>query len=256
MLSQQTRTTLPHEKAIPEPQNSVLENVKRIGTGMVFILFPLLWVFAFAVHPGLLTPHRLTDQEEILRAYNNGLLAIGHVLVLFDAALLIVVTLHFMKLLNSGWVAWAGFIGAAFTVLGAVALAAEKGAESLTISALSTLPAHEFAQMMPGLVAIFSHQGWMVLVSGVYLFAIGWTIQTIAMFASNVIPRWQSALLLISVWLMGWGDGGEEIISLCGAVLLAVALIPYGIQLIRNKAPKSGTSQGETHNLDWSQSLS
>ncbi|HXZ03965.1 MAG TPA: hypothetical protein VEH81_03980 [Ktedonobacteraceae bacterium] len=244
MMSQQVHTTLPREESSAEMKSSVsLEKVKRIGTAVVFIVFPLLWVFAFAVHPGLLNPHRLTVPEEILRAHGNALLAFGHVLVLFDAALLIVVTLHFMKLLKHGWVAWAGFIGAALTVLGAIALAAEKGAESLTISALDTLPQHTFAQMMPGLVAIFSHQGAMVVVSGVYLIAIGLSIQAIALFASNVIPRWQSVFLLISFWLMGWGDGGEEIISLCGAILLAAALVPYGIQLIRNKTLKSGASE-------------
>jgi len=243
MVSQQIPSPTLHEESRTEMKPSVLDIVKRIGTGLVFIVFPLLWVFAFAVHPGLLNPHRLTVQEEILRAQGNALLAFGHVLVLLAAALMIVVTFHFMKLLKGRWVGWAGFIGAVLTVLGAVALAAEKGAEALTISALNTLPVREFAQMMPGLVAIFSHQGWMVLVSGVYLFAVGWTLQTIAMFANNVIPRWQSVLLLIGVWLMGYGDGGEEIISVCGAILLAVAMIPYGIQLIRNKTAKNGMTE-------------
>jgi hypothetical protein len=208
-----------------------LNDVKRIGTGLAFILFPLLFVFAFAVHPGLLTPHRLSETELILRAHHNALLAFGHVLVLFDAALLIVVTIELMRMLDHTSAAWAGYIGAVLTVLSAIALGAEKGAECLTISALDTLPENQFTQMMPGLVAIFSHEGWMILVMGVVLLAVGLTIQAIGLFITNVVPRWQSALLL-GVWLMGFPDGWE-IVALIGSVLLAIALVPYGIRVIR-----------------------
>jgi hypothetical protein len=190
-------------------------------------------VFAFAVHPGLLTPHRLSDTELILRAHHNTLLAFGHVLVLFDAAILIVVTLGLMRLLDCTPAAWAGFIGAALTVLSAIALGAEKGAECLTISALDTLPENQFTQMMPGLVAIFSHQGWMILVMGVMLLAVGLTVQAIGLLITNVVPRWQSALLL-GVWLMGFPDGWE-IVALIGSLLLAIALVPIGIRIVRPK---------------------
>lgn len=140
-----------------------LNDVKRIGTGLAFILFPLLFVFAFAVHPGLLNPHMLSDEEVILRAHHNTLLGFGHVLVLLDAAILVVVTFELMRLLDRTSAAWAGFLGAIVAVLGAVMLAAEKGAECLTMSALDSLPENQFTQMMPGLVAIFSKQGWMIL---------------------------------------------------------------------------------------------
>ena len=217
----------------------VLNDAKRIGTGLAFVLFPLLFVFAFAVHPSLLTPHRLSNVQLILRAHHNSLLAFGHVLVLFDAAILIVVTLGLMRMLDNTSAAWAGFIGAALTVLSAIALGAEKGAECLTISALDTLPESQFTQMMPGLVAIFSHQGWMILVMGVMLLAVGLTIQAIGLLVTNVVPRWQSALLL-GVWLMGFPDGWE-LVALIGSVLLAVGLVPIGIRMIHlNKTPGEG----------------
>ena len=207
-----------------------LNDVKRIGMGLAFILFPLIFVFAFAVHPGLLTPHRLSDTELILRAHHNALLAFGHAMVLFDAAILVPVTIGLMRILDHTKVAWAGFIGAVLTVVSAIALGAEKGAECLTISALDTLPENQFTQMMPGLVAIFSHQGWMILVMGVMLLAVGLTIQAIGLFITNTVPRWQSVLLL-GVWLMGFPDGWESV-ALIGSVLLAIALIPIGIQLM------------------------
>lgn len=216
---------------VPVSPLSRLSNVKRIGTGLAFIFFPLLFVLAFAFHPGLLHPHRLMEMELILRAHHNALLALGHVLVIFDAAILVAVTLELMRVLDRTSGAWLGFVGSVLTVLSAVALGAEKGAESLTISALDTLPESQFAQMMPGLLAIFSHQGWMILVMGVVLLAVGLSIQAIGLLVTGAIPRWQSALLLIGPWLMGWPDGWE-IVALAGAILLTIALVPYGIRVI------------------------
>jgi hypothetical protein len=212
-----------------------LDDIKRIGTGIAFILFPLLFIFAFAVHPDLLNPHMLSLQETILRAHNNSFLAFGHVLVLFDAGILIVVVLHLMKALDSpsGSAAWAGFIGAVTAVLGAIMLAAEKGAECLTISAVDSVTQLQFTQAMPALIAIFSKAGWMVLTWGVVLLAIGLTLQAIGLLKTKLIPPWRS-ILLLGIWLLGFPDG-EEIYALIGSFMIAVALIPYGVHLIRNK---------------------
>jgi len=92
-----------------------------------------VFVFAFSVHPGLLHPHFLAPSELILRARGaSGLLHFGHALVTLDTALLVVVALHFMKLLDHTAVAWAGFLGGALAVLGSLTLAADKGALCLT----------------------------------------------------------------------------------------------------------------------------
>jgi ABC-type uncharacterized transport system permease subunit len=74
--------------------------VKRLGAGLAFILFPLLFIFAFAVHPGLLTPRLLGPQELILRAHQNSLLQFAHVLVTLSTVLLVVIALHFMQVLE------------------------------------------------------------------------------------------------------------------------------------------------------------
>ncbi len=121
-------------------ENSFLNQIKQIGIGLAFIIFPILFVFAFAVHPGLLKPRLLGPEELILRAHGNELLQFGHVLVMLSTGLLIVVALHFMKLLDRSSAAWAGFIGAVLAILGAIMLAADKGALCLTMSAFDTLP--------------------------------------------------------------------------------------------------------------------
>jgi len=96
---------------------------KRIGAGLSFIIFPIVFVFAFSVHPGLFHPHLLGPSELILRARGDGLLQFAHALVTLNTTLLIVTALHFMKLLDHSSGAWAGFLGGALAILGAVALA-------------------------------------------------------------------------------------------------------------------------------------
>jgi hypothetical protein len=193
----------------------------------------MVFVFAFSVHPGLLHPHLLGPSELILRARGAGLLQFAHALVTLDTALLVVVALHFMKLLDDGPGAWAGFLGAALAVLGSLALAADKGALCLTMSALDGLSDVEFAGMMPGLLAIFSKGGWLVLLWGILLLPVGFGIQAVALLRSKSIARWQGLLFLVGVLLIGTPDG-VEVVNLTAAVLLTIAFVPYGIRIIRS----------------------
>jgi len=89
--------------------NESLGSIKRIGTGLSFFILPLVFVFAFSVHPGLLHPHFLAPDELIARARGADLLQFAHALVTLDTALLIVVAVHFMKVLDHSSSAWAGF---------------------------------------------------------------------------------------------------------------------------------------------------
>lgn len=85
--------------------------------------------------------------------------------------------------------------------------------------------------MMPGLLAIFSKQGWLVLLWGIVLLPLGFGIQAMALLKSKSLARWQSLLFLIGVLLIATPDGAE-LINLTASVLLMVAFVPYGIQMI------------------------
>jgi hypothetical protein len=211
--------------------NILLNQIEQIGVGLALIIFPILFIFAFAVHPGLLKPRLLNPKELILRAHGNKLLQFGHVLVTLSTALLIVVALYFMKLLDRSSGDWAGFIGAAIAIFGAIILAADKGALCLTMSAFDTLSEKVFAQIMPGAMAMFTKRGWLVLLWGMLCLPIGFAIQSIGLLATHTIPLWQSLLFLIGVLLVSVPDG-LEIINLSASILMAIALVPYGIQII------------------------
>lgn len=207
---------------------------KRIGTGLAFIVFPLVFVFAFGAHPDLLHPRLLGPAELIQRARGMELLHLGHGLVTINTALLVVVALHFMKILDHTSGAKAGFIGGALAILGALALAADKGALCLTMSAFDGLSDAEFTNMMPGLLAMFAKKGWMVLVWGIVLLPVGFGIQAVALLKTGSIPRWQSLLFLIGVLLIATPDG-MEVVNLTASLLLTLAFTPYGIGLIRGE---------------------
>jgi hypothetical protein len=212
-------------------ENLLFDQIKQIGLGMAFILFPLVFIFAFAVHPGLLDPHLLGPRELSLRAHHADLLQFGHVLVMLNTALLIVVALHFMKLLDGSPLSWVGFIGGALAILGAIILAADKGALCLTMSAFDTLPEKVFGQIMPGVMAMFTKKGWLGLLWGIVFLPIGFAIQAIALLKTHILSPWQSVLFLIGVLLVATPDG-LEIINLSASIMMAIALVPYGIQII------------------------
>jgi hypothetical protein len=211
-----------------------LQDGKRLATGLSLVLFPLIFVFAFAVHPGLLNPRFLGPEELILRAHQNELLQFGHLLVTLCTVLLIVSALHFMTLLEKS-AAWAGTIGGSLAVVGAVILAVDKGALCLTMSALDRLSGPQFSQMLPGLLAMFSKQGWLVILWGIVLLPAGFAIQALALIRTRALPRWQGIMFLVGVLFVGTPDG-VEIVNLGASLLMAAAMVPYGIRLM--KAPR------------------
>ena len=112
-------------------------------------------------------------------------------------------------------------------ILGTLILAVDKGALCLTMSALDTLPEDEFVKMMPGLLAMFGKEGWLIIIQGLPLLTIGFVIQAIGLLKSKSLATWQSILFLIGVLFIGTPDGVEigNLIVLLVAVFLSTQLI-------------------------------
>jgi hypothetical protein len=214
-------------------QSDPIERARRLGTAAALIVMPAIFVFAFATHPGLGSLRLLEPADLILRARGNPVLQFAHALVTLNTALLVVVALHLQSLLRAGRGAWAGLIGGAMAVLGACLLAADKGALCLTMSALDAVDDNAFNAMVPGLMAIFDKQGWVVLVWGMVLLPLGVALQAIGLMRSGAWPKWQAGALLAGSLLIAAPDG-MEIINLTAALALLVALAPQAIRLIRD----------------------
>jgi hypothetical protein len=80
-------------------------------------------------------------------------------------------------------------------------------------------------------MAMFTKKGWLVLLWGIVFLPIGFAIQAIALLTTHTLFPWQSVLFLIGVLLVATPDG-LEIINLSASIMMAIALVPYGIQII------------------------
>lgn len=70
-------------------------------TGLAFLLFPAMFAFGFAVHPGLGRPRMITNPAAMVaRVHGNGLLHFGHVVVLASCPLLVAVAVHYASMLD------------------------------------------------------------------------------------------------------------------------------------------------------------
>ncbi len=214
--------------------NQGLESAKRIGTGLAFVVFPIVFIFAFAVHPNLFSLAIVTDvNTRIGEFHGNRLMHLGHALMLLTVPLLIVVSLKFMEMLPKRG-AWLGFVGCVMAVFGAVMLAVDKTALCLVPSALDTLPETQFTQMLPGLEAMFSFKGWLALLYLLPLLPVGFMLQGIGLYLGRAVPRWQSVSLIVAMVLLGVSAAVDiDLFGLVASVILAVALVPFGIRLIR-----------------------
>jgi len=74
----------------------------------------------------------------------------------------------------------------------------------------------------------------LILIWGLLFLPIGFTIQAIALLKSKVIPRWQGVLFLIGILFIGTPDG-VEFINLTAAIIMSIAFVTYGFQIIKNK---------------------
>lgn len=203
----------------------------ELGTGLAFVVMPLVFVFAFATHPGLLQPRVLPPEKLIDRARGRRLLHAGHGLVTVNTALMVVVALYLGHVVARHGAGWAGLIGTCLAVLGTVALAADKGALCLTMSALDGLSESEFAAARPALSAIFAKKGWLWLLWGIVLIPVGFAILAIAALVTGATAAWMAVLLLVGVLFIGFPDGAE-IVNLVAAITMAAGLVPWGLTII------------------------
>ncbi len=230
-----TRPASPRTLNEPDP----IERARRLCTAAALVVMPVIFVFAFATHPGLGSVQLLEPADLILRARGNSVLQLAHALVTLDTALLVVVALHLASLLRAGRHAWAGLVGGSMAVLGACLLAADKGALCLTMSALDAVDEHTFNAMMPGLLAIFDKQGWVALVWGMVLLPIGVAVQAVGLLQSGAWPGWQAGALLAGSLLIAAPDG-MEIVNLTAALALFAALAPEAVRLARGTSSITG----------------
>ena len=214
-------------------EDRTIEQVKRVGTGVSFIAFPLMLLLGFVLHPNLLSFARVTEAEVWATEFRGRFLFhFGHLLVLLAVPLIIVAGLRCMQL-ATGRGAWLGLVGGVVGIFGAFVLAVDKGALTLVLTAFDTLPDAQFEAIYPALQTLLDREGWLWMVWLLVLLPLGFVTLTVGMVRAGVIGKGQAAVIVVGLLLLINPD--IEIISTVGAVLMCVGYIPLGMRELRGE---------------------
>ena len=208
--------------------NQKLNSVKRAGSGLATIIFPIMLLLGFVLHPHFFSLGMVTSVTEWAAEWRGiFLFHFGHLLVLLAVPLIITASVRFMTLLHDRG-AWFGFVGGILGVFGAFMLAVDKGALTLILTAFQTLPGEQFNSITPALQSLLDRAGWLWITWLYALLIPGFILQAIGLMREKIIPKWQGVLIIVGLLLLANPD--IEIISSAGATLMCIGFIPIGIR--------------------------
>lgn len=213
--------------------HSDVARMKQIGAGASFIVFPLMLLSGFLLHPNFLSLELVTDAEVWASEFRgNFLFHLGHLIVLLTVPLIIVVGVRCMRFV-AGPGGWLVFVGGVAGIFGAFVLAVDKGALTLVLTAFDTLPDDEFRSLYPALQVLLDRGGWLWLVQLLLLLPLGFALQAAGLARAGVIDRGQAVTIVVGLLLLLAGD--IELITSVGALLLCVGYIPMGLRELNGR---------------------
>lgn len=209
--------------------NNLLLSFQTFVFAVCLIALPVIYIFSFASHPNLLNMKPTKDADTwAAEIRHNKKLHRLHLLVLGSSLLVINIALNFMSALNGQYQIF-GVIGGSLGIIGAVALAVDKGALCLVPSAFDTLDDKSFDQLMPGLQTLLDNKGYIGVVRFLVLLPIGFIILSVGLMLSGAVPIWQGVTLIIGMLFMINPD--IDLLSLIGSCFMLISFGSMGIGL-------------------------
>lgn len=204
---------------------------RRIAAGVATIIFPVLLTAGFALHPDLLALRMTTTAADLVAKFHGkAAFHAGHLIVLAAVPFIIVMFMSVMAALD-GRGRRLGSIGGLVGIVGAVILAADKGALCLVLSAFDSLPGPDFSALSPALQAIVDRRGLLVIFWLLPLLPIGAIIQMVALMREKKVGRAQGVAGIVGLVLLNNPD--LDLVSTIGGVLLCAAYIPLGVRFLQ-----------------------
>lgn len=217
-----------------------IEVIKKRSFGISLILFPIMLLTGFIMHPNLLKLEALQTVEQLVpRFHNEPMYHIGHLIVMFAVPVIMIALLNFMQVLNGKGKKF-GFWGGIIGLFGAFILAVDKGALCLVLSAFDTLPENQFREFVPFLSVIVNKAGLLWVVWLLPLLPVGAAIQTIGLMKEKFISKWQGLSVILGLLLLNNPD--IELISSIGAILICAGYIPWGVRILSGRMRCSSDS--------------
>lgn len=209
------------------------ELIKTKGVAFSLILFPIMLITGFLMHPNLLQMKMVfTAQDLVERFHNNIYFHVGHLIVMFAVPFIIVSMVGIMNMLQNRGKSF-GLWGCIIGVFGTFILAVDKGALCLVLSAFDTLPETEFGRFSPFLQVIVDKAGLLKVCYLLPLLPIGGIIQMIGIIKENLIKKWQGLLSIIGLFLLNNPD--IELISSVGTILMCFGYFPIAKNVLCDK---------------------
>ncbi|OFY89946.1 MAG: hypothetical protein A2266_10770 [Bacteroidetes bacterium RIFOXYA12_FULL_40_10] len=220
-----------------------IESIKKRGFGISIIVFPVMLLAGFLMHPNILNLEALQTVEQLVgRFHNQPIFHFGHLLVMFAVPVIMIALISFMNVLQ-GKGKQLGFWGGVIGLFGAFILAVDKGALCLVLSAFDTLPEAQFQEFAPFLSVVVNKAGllWVVwLLPLLPLLPIGASIQALGLLKEKFISKWQGVCIIFGLLLLNNPD--IELISATGALLMCAGYIPWGVRILQGRMNCSSTS--------------
>jgi hypothetical protein len=209
-----------------------IQQVKKLLYGWSMIVFPIMLLLGFVMHPDLFSFELTTTAQQLADKFrHNTLFHIGHLIVTLAVPLIIAAHLSIMERLQGKGI-WYGFIGGMLGIFGAFILAVDKGSLCLVLSAFDTLPDAEFAALVPALQVIVDRAGLLWLNWLLVLLPLGAIIQSIGLIKERQVATWQGGSMIIGLLLLNNPD--IEFLSATGAMLMMLGYIPLGIDVLKS----------------------
>jgi hypothetical protein len=217
-----------------------IETIKKNGFGLSLIIFPLMLLAGFLMHPNLLKFESLQTVEQLVgRFHKQPIYHIGHLIVMFDVPVIMIALMSFMNVLQGKGKPF-GFWGGIIGLFGAFILAVDKGALCLVLSAFDTLPEAQFQKFVPFLGVIVNKAGLLWVVWLLPLLPVGASIQALGLLRERFLSKWQTACIVTGLLLLNNPD--IEFISSVGALLMCAGYIPWGIRILKGRMKCSSTA--------------
>jgi hypothetical protein len=217
-----------------------IEIFKKKSFGISIIVFPIMLLTGFVMHPNLLKLEALQTVEQLVgRFHNQPIYHIGHLIVMFAVPLIMISQISIMNVLK-GKGKQLGFLGGILALFGAFILAVDKGALCLVLSAFDTLSETQFQDFVPYLSVIVNKAGLLWVVWLLPLLPIGAAIQAFGLMKEKFISKWQGISIVVGLLLLNNPD--IELISSIGAVLMCAGYMPWGVRILRGRMRCSSIS--------------
>jgi hypothetical protein len=231
-----------------EQKTNIIKCLNKIGATSL-ILFPIMLIIAFSMHFmgefglrdffDIKFSYQQPSPERFMELFRTGRLLdfiLPHLTAYLALPLLIPAIIYFGKVLFDKKPIFS-LIGIVLTIIGVVFMGGIFGSW-LSFVAIGNVPSDQVQATIPALTSLIQENNLLGMTGVLAGFSlIGFIIIALGLFIYRVIPRWQSALILIgNIIIISFMD--LDNLMLIGALLWLIGALPIGLKTFGKEVNK------------------